>query len=182
MPVAFKMLETPIPDTVKKLPPVSPDTIELSPSPETFKELPIFKFGRLLIVVEVATPFTVEVSTPLFNDKLLELIIEVVPTEPATLETNVLVAELSILFKDKLETDKLSTESFEAVAFSRVALVAKRLVVLVVEALVVDAFRFVKLPTTPHKFCIFADKLDSKLVTLRSRLVVVLNVPYTELV
>lgn len=95
------MLETPIPDTVKKFPPVSPDTIELSPSPEIFKELPIFKFHKLLIVVEVATPFTVEVSTPLFNDKLLVLMIVVVPIEPAKLEVKTFPELVKVLVANK---------------------------------------------------------------------------------
>ena len=102
IPEAFKILDTPIPDTVKKFPPVSPDTSELSPSPETFNELPIFKFGKLLIVVEVATPFTVEVSTPLFIDKLLELMIVVVPIEPAKLEVRTLLLFVRVLVADKL--------------------------------------------------------------------------------
>jgi hypothetical protein len=86
IPEAFKMLETPIPDTVKKFPPTSPDTMEVSPNPETFNKLSTFKFGKLSSKVEVDTPFISDVIIPLLMERLFELIIVVVPTEPPKFE------------------------------------------------------------------------------------------------
>ncbi len=130
---------------------------------------------KLPIVVVAMTPFIFVVTTELFwlKERELELIMVVVPTEPARLDSIVLPEDVSWLLALNEFKVSSSENNFDTVALVIVELFddkllliifsAERLVVfmvseLVVELLVVEAFKVAKLAESPKITVKYADK------------------------
>lgn len=86
----------------------------------------------MILVSNVDTPFTIEAKVLVVVEREFELIIVVVPIDPAKLEVNVFVAELRVL-----EAFKLVTVRLVVVELIKLLLVALRLFVLTVPELII---------------------------------------------